>query len=403
MDVITAFLNGDLNEDIYMEQPPGYVQKGKEKLVCKLKKSLYGLKQSPRCWNEKLTQHVKSLGFEESGADSCIFTRRKNQKVEIIAIYVDDLIAITETDEEMRRLKKSLTSTFKMKDLGELYYCLGINFYRTKDSLYMCQSQYIHRLLEKYGLSDANTVATPMDSNVKLVEDDGYSKTVDLILYQSMVGSILHLARATRPDTLHSVAVVSRYNSSPTVTHFTAVKRILRYLKGTINLSLQYEVTGQKIIGYSDADWANDLNNRHSTTGNVFVMAGGAISWLSQKQPTVALSTSEAEYMSLGSATQEAIWLKRLLNDLHAENQEPIEIREDNQGTIAMTRNPAGHKRTKHIDIRHHFVRESVQSGLIRISYCASKDMLDDVFTKAVPKPRFEALRDKLGLVNYQL
>ena len=183
-----------------MEQPPGYVQKGKEKLVCKLKKSLYGLKQSPRCWNEKLTQHVKSLGFEESGADPCIFTRKKNQKVEIIAIYVDDLIAITETDEEMRRLKKSLTSIFKMKDLGELYYCIGINFYRTKDSLYMSQSQYIHRLLEKYGLSDANTVATPMDSNVKLVEDDGYSKTVDSILYQSMVGSILHLARATRPD-----------------------------------------------------------------------------------------------------------------------------------------------------------------------------------------------------------
>ena len=193
---------------------------------------------------------------------------------------------------------------------------------------------------------------------------------------------------------MHSVAVVSRYNSSPTVAHFTAIKRILRYLKGTINLSLQYKVTGQEIIGYSDADWANDLKNRHSTTGNVFVMAGGAISWLSQKQPTVALSTSEAEYMSLGSATQEAIWLKRLLNDLHAENQEPIEIREDNQGTIAMTRNPVGHKRTKHIDIRHHFVRESVQSGLIGISYCASKDMLADVFTKAVPKPRFEALRE---------
>ena len=254
MDLITAFLNGDLNEDIYMEQPPGYVQEGKEKLVCKLKKSLYGLKQSPRCWNKKLTQHVKSLGFEESGTDPCIFTRRKNQKVEIIAIYVDDLIAITETDEEMRRLKKSLTSTFKMKDLGELYYCLGINFYRTKDSLYMCQSQYIHCLLEKYGLSDANTVATPMDPNVKLVEDDGYSKTVDSILYQSMAGSILHLARATRPDISHSVAVVSRYNSSPTVAHFTAVKRILRYLKGTINLSLQYKVTGQEIIGYSDAD-----------------------------------------------------------------------------------------------------------------------------------------------------
>ena len=132
-------------------------------------------------------------------------------------------------------------------------------------------------------------------------------------------------------------------------------------------------------------------------------MAGGAISWLSQKQPTVALSTSEAEYMSLGSATQEAIWLKRLLNDLHAENQEPIEIREDNQGTIAMTRNPVGYKRTKHIDIRHHFVRESVQSGLIQISYCASKDMLADVFTKAVLKPCFEALRDKLGPINYQL
>ena len=400
MDVITAFLNGDLKEEIYMEQPPGFVQEGKENLVCKLNKSLYGLKQSPRCWNEKFTSHMKSLGFKESTADPCVFTRiNKRGKVEVIAVYVDDLILLAETQEEMQQMKTSLTSTFKMKDLGELHYCLGINVHIGQNSVSLCQSQYLVKLLEKYSLSEANTVATPMDYNVKLVKNDGSSKLADQLLYQSMVGSLLHAARATRPDIAHAVSVVSKFNSEPTEAHMKAVKRIFRYIKGTINLSLNYNGNGKPMFGYSDADWASDSDDRHSTSGNAFLLAGGAISWLSQKQQTVALSTCEAEYMALAVAAQEAIWLRRLLKDLQLiDTEEPTEILEDNQGAIAMSKNPVGHKRTKHIDIKHHFIRETIQAGTIVLTYCPTKDMVADTFTKALPRDQFEMLRRELGL-----
>ena len=208
MDVVSAFLNGELKEEIYMKQPQGYIQPGKEELVCKLKKSIYGLKQSPRCWNEKFCEHMKLLGFKERGADPCIFIREnEKKKLEIIAVYVDDLILVAETSEEIQQMKECLSNTFKLKDMGKLCYCLGINFKLHKNGISLCQNQYLLRLLEKFGLSEANTVSTPMDPNVKLVKDDNYSKKVatyiDPIQYQSMVGSLLHAARATRPD-IHS-------------------------------------------------------------------------------------------------------------------------------------------------------------------------------------------------------
>ena len=400
MDVVTAFLNGDLKEEIYMQQPPGYTQPGKEELVCRLKKSLYGLKQSPRCWNEKLCKHLKSLGFKESTADPCIFIRQ-NIGLQIIAVYVDDLILLAKTLEEMQKLKEDLTHHFKMKDLGKLHYCLGIsvNLDNNTQTISLNQSNYLLKILEKYGLTEAKTVSTPADPNVKLQKNDGCSKRVDPIRYQSMVGSLLHAARATRPDIAQAVGMVSKFNAEPTEAHLTAVKRIYRYLKGTVNLSLQYRAKGGELIGYSDSDWANDLDNRHSTTGNIFIMSGGAISWISQKQTTVALSTVEAEYVALGSATQEAIWLQRLMSDLNIGQEKPTVIREDNQGAIAIAKHPIGHKRTKHIDIKHHFIREAVHTGTIVLEYCPSNQMIADILTKPLPKPRFEQLRERLGLI----
>ena len=283
---------------------------------------------------------------------------------------MDDLILLAETSEEMQQMKKSLSDIFRMKDMGELHYCLGVNIHIDDNGIVLCQRQSLLRLLEKYGLSDANTVSTPLDCNSKLVKDDDSSKLADPSKYQSMAGSLLHAARATRPDIAHAVGTVSKFNSAPTEVHMKAVKRIFRYLKGTIDLSLRYNATGEKLYGYSDADWASDADDRHSTSGNVFLMAGGAISWLSQKQTTVALSTAEAEYMALGSAAQEAIWLRHLLSDLQVNTDDPTEIFEDNQGAIAMAKNPIGHKRTKHIDIKHHFIRENVQAGTVTLTYC---------------------------------
>ena len=308
MDVVTAFLNGKLEEEIYMEQPDGYVHPGKEHLVCKLQKSLYGLKQSPRCWNTAFREFMEQIHFKQSTADPCIDVRTVDVMA-IIAVYVDDLIVMTKTLEEMQQIKKSLASHFQMKDMGKLHYCLGIHVEQDeqKQCLWIHQKQYILNMLEKYSLSEAKIVSTPADINVKLKKDDGVSKEVNSVTYQSMVGSLLYAAIATCPDVAQAVGVVSKFCSKPTEAHLTAAKRILRYLKGTLNLAIKFQKSDEALVGYSDADWAGDLDDHHSTTGNLFLMAGGPISWVSKKQAVVALSTSEAEYVALSLATQEVV------------------------------------------------------------------------------------------------
>ncbi|KAL5515273.1 hypothetical protein EMCRGX_G000418 [Ephydatia muelleri] len=401
IDVVTAFLNGTLEEEIYMEQPPGYIKKGEEHLVCKLKKSIYGLKQSPRCWNMVFNEYMTSLSYEQCAAHPCVLVRTEGTETTIIAVYVDDLIIIAKNPETMERIKGSLTERFKMKDLGKLHYCLGINieYDENKRCLWMHQRPYIQSLLERYQLSEAKSSCTPADINVKLVKDDGAAKLADSVCYQSMVGSLLYAAIATRPDIAQAVGAVSKFNSCPTETHLTGVKRILRYLKGTINLGLKFEKTADSsIIGFSDADWAGDLDNRHSTSGNLFVMSGGAISWLSKKQPVVALSTTEAEYVALGAATQEVVWLRRLLSDIKASPKMPTIISEDNQGTIAIARNPVYHARTKHIDIKYHYVREALMDGVIDLVYCPTQQMTADILTKPLSRDQFETFRHEMGL-----
>ena len=401
MDVVTAFLNGELEEEIYMEQPDAYIEPGKEHLVCRLKKSLYGLKQAPRCWNKAFREYLISIGFQQSEADPCVYIQAKDDAITIIAVYVDDLILITKTKEEMEQVKDSLKIKFKMKDMGKLHYCLGVSIEQDDEQkcLWIHQKQYILNMLAKHGMTDAKTVSTPSDTSVKLEKDDGVSKDVDGTKYQSLVGSLLYAAIATRPDIAHAVGVVSKFNARPSEAHLTAAKRILRYLKGTSNLALKYKKSDEEIpIGYSDADWAGDMDDRHSTSGNLFLMSGGAVSWMSKKQATVALSTAEAEYVALSSAAQEAVWIQKLLSDLGTPPDKPMTMMEDNQGAIAIAKNPVAHARTKHIDIRHHYVRELVQKRLIELCYCQTDDMVADVLTKPLTRARFEKLRLLMGI-----
>ena len=400
MDVETAFLNGKLDEEIYMQQPEGYVKPGEEHLVCKLEKSLYGLKQSSRCWNKAFKESIEKLGFTQASADPCVFIRKKDT-LTIIAIHVDDLMILAKNILEMQRLKNSLKVQFKMKDMGELHYYVGVCIVQDKEmkQVYLHQGQYIEKMLKKFGQTEAKPVSTPADLNVKLQKEDGVSRPVDKITYQSIVGSLLYAAITTRPDIAQAVGVVSKFCANPTQSHLTAAKRILRYLKGTVYLGLSYKKCADgNLIGYSDADWAGDVDDRHSTSGNVFLLAKGAVSWLSKKQATVALSTAEAEYVALSAATQEAIWLRRLLTDVGEPLEDPIVINEDNQGAIAMAKNPVGHARTKHIDIRYHFVREGVQNGAIILKYVATGEMIADILTKPLPRHSFEKLVLELGM-----
>lgn len=395
MDVETAFLNGDLEEEIYMDQPDGF--KEDETLVCRLKKSLYGLKQSPRCWNKKLTNFLIEEGFEQSKADPCVFVKVEEGRLSVIEAYVDDLIMMTEDD--VTKLKKLLSSEFKMKDLGQIHFCVGICIKRTEDGEYQIhQKPYIESVLKRFGMEDAKEVSTPADVNVKLEQDDGFSKPVDPVEYKSMLGCLLYIAMGTRPDIAYAVAAVCRYSSSPTELHMTALKRILRYLKRTKELSLHYTQQNSNLVCYSDADWAGDRDDRKSTTGNVHLLGNGAISWLSKKQSTVALSTSEAEYIALCSATQETVHLRSLLSDLGFKQEVPTRTFEDNQGAISLARNPVAHKRTKHIDVKYHFIREAVENRIIALEYCPTDEMTADLCTKPIPRYQFERLRFKLGI-----
>lgn len=234
---------------------------------------------------------------------------------------------------------------------------------------------------------NANSVSTPADSNVKLCKDDKVSKPVDSLLYQSMVGTLLYLAIATRPDISQAVSVVAKFSSNPNEAHLTAVKRIMRYLKESIDFRLRYERSEDgQLTGYSDADYAGDPDDRHSTTGNIFPMSNGPISWLSKKQGIVTLSTAEAEYVALTMAAQEAVWIRRLLTDLKVPQDHPTVLMEDNQGAICIAKNPVSHSRTKHIDVRYHYIREALIDKTIELKYCPTNEMIADLFTKPLHK-----------------
>ena len=349
-----------------MKQPDGFQISGKEELVCRLNKSIYGLKQAPRCWNDAIDLLIKKLSFIQSDSDSCVYVRNKDNDLCIIALYVDDIIIAAKSLKQIEIVKSCLSNSFKMKDLGRIKHFLGINVNQSADNdvITIEQTAYVKNILNKFNLNNANPVRTPIDISCKLDCNDENATLFDEKLYQMAVGSLLYLSSRTRPDIAHAVSMVARYNSKPTVQHWTAVKRILRYLKGTLNFGLVYSKKDTiECIGYSDADWAGDAKDRKSTSGYCFFMNGSLISWRSCKQTCVALSTAESEYVALSAATQEAIWLNRLLIDICAKPDSPIIIHEDNQAAMCIAKNPIQHPKTKHISIKFHFIREHIEQN----------------------------------------
>jgi len=407
MDAVSAFLQGDLTEEIYMRQPQGYQDSNK---VCRLRKSLYGLKQASRIWNIELDKTLRIIGLQQSKFDPCIYFKSSQEKMIFVAVWVDDLLIFSDDMKLKQEVKSQLMKSFKMTDIGEAKFILGFQITRNRKQkkLWMDQRAYIENILKRFGMENCNPAATPLETNIKLSKDQQPSsvdekKIMENVPYQEAVGSLLFASQVCRPDIAFPVSLVSRFNSNPGPAHWAAVKRILRYMKKTADWRMEYDGSkSQEIMGYCDSDFASDADDRRSVTGYVFLMCCGAISWGTKKQPTTALSTTEAEYMSLSAAVQEALWLRGLSEELvPCSNETPLKIFVDNQGAINLALNGAYQPRTKHIDVRHHFLREKISvDQLIKPIYVPTTDMIADSLTKSLCPMKFNKCIQLQGITK---
>ncbi|OMO69396.1 Integrase, catalytic core [Corchorus capsularis] len=397
MDVKSAFLNGFLEEEVYVEQPPGYFAKGSEGKVLKLKKAFYGLKQAPRSWNCRIDKYFQENGFLKCPYEHALYIKVSGSGILIVCLYVDDLIFTGNNPKMFEEFKRAMNREFEMTDLGLMSYYLGIEVKQMEEGIFITQENYAREVLKKFNMSNCNPVNTPVECGIKLSISDDRNK-VDTTLFRSLVGSLRYLI-STRADILYGVGLVSRYMESPTTMHLDAAKRILRYIKGTLDFGLFYSTSNDfRLRGFSDSDWGGDIDDRKSTTGFVFYMGDTAFTWSSKKQPIVTLSTCEVEYVALSSCVTQAIWLRSLLKELHFAQMEPTEVSVDSKSIIALAKNPLFHERSKHIDTGFHFVRECVANKVVQLNYVKSQEQVADIFTKALKINDFLRLRNMLGV-----
>ena len=399
MDVKSAFLHAPIECDIYVSQPRGYEKFIEENLVWKLNKSLYGLKQSGRNWHNLLDDFLCDLCFIRSNADPCVYVKNDEEGIVIILVWVDDIIIASNSILLMKNIKEKLKENFRMKDLGELSTFLGIQFDRNDSVIKMNQSYYLKNVLKKFEMENVKPRSTPCEINLSSYEtDDSTDDVIDERKYREIVGSLVYAMVCTRPDLCYVVTKLSQHLSKPTSSDWVILKHVFQYIKGTIDYGLTFRKSDLNLFAFCDADWASTLDNRRSISGYCFMLSanGPAISWKSKKQKSVALSTCEAEYMALSATCQEVAYLCRLLKDIVKRDFEPVTIKNDNQGAIALCKNPVKHMQSKHIDIRYHFVRDYYQSKKINLEYVPSNENVADVFTKPVRKPTLLKLKNYL-------
>jgi hypothetical protein len=398
LDVKSAFLHGKLDEDVYVEQPRGYEKLGSEHLVYKLHKALYGLKQAPRAWFSRIEAHFIGEGFQICDSEQTLFTKRsKEGKIIIVSVYVDDLIFTGNCEVMMLEFKSSMLREFDMSDLGKMRFFLGIEVLQNSDGIYICQRKYALEVLKRFGMMESKLVTSPIVPGFK-VSKNGDGNIVDETYYKQLVGSLMYLT-ATRPDMMFATCLISRYMTKPMQTHLQAAKRVLRYLKGTVNYGLYYKKGGDgELLAFTDSDYAGDEEDRKSTSGYVFLMSSGAVSWCSKKQPIVTLSTTEAEFVAAAVCACQGVWMKRILEELGHSCGDCITIMCDNSSTIKLSKNPVMHGRSKHIDVRFHFLRNLSKKGEIELIHCPSQDQVADIMTKPLKLEVFQKLRKLLGV-----
>jgi len=400
-DIKCAYIYGDIDKIVYMKQPLGFVDKTRPDLVCRLQRSLYGCKQSGRCWNQKFVTVMEGLGFKQINPDTCVFTTNIDGIPVYLCLYVDDGLIMSSSDKAIKHVTDNLRAKFEIKE-GPVNEFVGMQISqdRIKRTITVSQTNYIHRLLKRFGMSEAKPIGTPMDPGTQLIKPDK-DKLEPHLPFKQAVGALLFAATVSRPDIAFAVGQVSRYMSRFDQSHWMSVKQIMRYLHGTSNYSLVYSAKGKElqVTGYTDADFAGCQDTRRSTTGFTFLINGTAVTWSSQRQSIVSLSSTESEYLALGTGVKDAIWVSNFLDEL-GYTCKPLPILIDNRSAIQLASNPEFHRRTKYLDVRHHFVRETVKRGIISITYIPTEENVSDIFTKNLTKARLSKLRAMLGVSN---
>jgi len=400
MDVKGAYLNGILKERVYMRQPEGYGD-GTGR-ICLLIKTLYGLKQAGREWNIELDTKLRRRGYVRLRSDPCVYIWRVGEDFAIITVWVDDLLLFATTVILMEKMKTDIKSEWEVTDLGDPKKIVGIEITMGEDSITISSSKYIESILLKEGLGLADRVTTPLDPNVPIVPNPEGNVGDRSNSYARLLGEVQYIANATRPDIQYAVNRLASYTANPSLSHSMALKRILRYLSGTRSHGIRYTALPQDsdFFGYSDAAFMNAEDSK-STSGYVFLAGNGAITWCSKRQTIQAQSSTEAEYVALSETAREACWLRNLYSELGLlQEKNPTLIRGDNEGSLAMAKNPQFHKRSKHIDLRWHLIRELIQGGLITVESCRNPEQTADVLTKALPRPKHEKHTVEMGLAS---
>ncbi|XP_019090121.1 PREDICTED: uncharacterized protein LOC109128365 [Camelina sativa] len=388
VDINNAFLQGTLKEEVYITQPSGFVDKDRLHYVCRLNKALYGLKQATRAWYQELKTFLLQAGFRNSLADTSLFIYHKGSDFIYVLVYVDDII-IAGAPSLVQAFNLALANRFSLKDLGPLSYFLGIEATRSSKGLHLMQRKYITDLLIKTRMLDAKPVTTPMVSSPKLTLESGTTLT-DAKEYRAVIGSLQYLS-FTRPDIAFAMNKLSQFMHQPTDKHWQAAKHILRYLAGTkthgIFLRADVPLT---VDAFSDVDWGCDKTTYTSTNAYIIYFGGSPVSWSSKKQRSVSRSSTEAEYRAVANAASELRWICSLLTELGVPLPVALVLYCDNIGATYLCANPVFHSKMKHVALDYHFVREFIQSGVLRVTHISSKDQLADSLTKPPPRPQFE-------------